>query len=356
MALRAVRRLAGGRQFAPILESVAQRFSGSSGSYAASCCNLRTVHNSPAAASPVLPTLNPVTAAHARYTSTQAHHESDDEGAPSEPHRVETQQTVMPHPSSSSTSAALMRGEDGDAPYNWFFQPVYSREYVESVTPSHRPPKTLHEKAALLMVTASRTVFDKVTGYGPNMTEEKWLRRMIFLETVAGVPGMIGGMVRHLRSLRLMKRDRGWIHTLLEEAENERMHLLTFLRLRKPGRLFRANVVLAQGLMCNAYFLLYLMSPKYCHAFVGYLEEEAVKTYTHALHDIDAGRLPGWTEPGSAPEVARAYWKLPEDASMRDVILNVRADELCHSTVNFTLSEVPACAPNPFKAGSKGVA
>jgi len=42
------------------------------------------------------------------------------------------------------------------------------------------------------------------------------------LETVAGVPGMVGAMARHLRSLRTMTRDHGWIHTLLEEAENER--------------------------------------------------------------------------------------------------------------------------------------
>lgn len=27
-------------------------------------------------------------------------------------------------------------------------------------------------------------------------------------------------MLRHMKSLRNMKRDNGWIHTLLEEAEN----------------------------------------------------------------------------------------------------------------------------------------
>lgn len=39
----------------------------------------------------------------------------------------------------------------------------------------------------------------------------------------AGVPGMVAGMLRHLHSLRRMERDHGWIHTMLEEAENERM-------------------------------------------------------------------------------------------------------------------------------------
>jgi hypothetical protein len=42
------------------------------------------------------------------------------------------------------------------------------------------------------------------------MTEKKWLTRFIFLESVAGVPGMVGGMLRHLRSLRGLKRDNGW--------------------------------------------------------------------------------------------------------------------------------------------------
>lgn len=40
-------------------------------------------------------------------------------------------------------------------------------------------------------------------------------RRIIFLETVAGVPGMVAAMTRHLHSLRRMQRDYGWIHTLL---------------------------------------------------------------------------------------------------------------------------------------------
>ncbi len=36
-------------------------------------------------------------------------------------------------------------------------------------------------------------------------------------------------MHRHMRSLRRMERDHGWIGVLLEEAQNERMHLLIWL-------------------------------------------------------------------------------------------------------------------------------
>ena len=77
------------------------------------------------------------------------------------------------------------------------------------------------------------------------MNERKWINRIIFLETVAGVPGMIGGMQRHLRSLRTLERDHGWIHHLLQEAENERMHLFFFLKQRNPGIFFRIAVAMA---------------------------------------------------------------------------------------------------------------
>jgi hypothetical protein len=72
-----------------------------------------------------------------------------------------------------------------------------------------------------------------MTGYkAKDMAYSKWLTRIIFLETIAGVPGMVGGMNRHMRSIRTMERDHGWIHRLLAEAENERMHLFIFLSLK----------------------------------------------------------------------------------------------------------------------------
>lgn len=67
------------------------------------------------------------------------------------------------------------------------------------------------------------------------MSERQYMIRNIFLESVAGVPGMAAGMLRHLHSMRRMKRDNGWIESLLEESYNERMHLLTFLKMAEPG-------------------------------------------------------------------------------------------------------------------------
>lgn len=227
--------------------------------------------------------------------------------------------------------------------------PVYSSAYTESIVPRHRAPQELHERAGLAAVTAARWLFDRTTGYRADAPQpaELYLKRFVFLESVAAVPGLVAGALRHLRSLRLMRPDQGWINTLLQEAENERMHLLTFLELRKPGLGMRAVVLLAQGVFWNAYFLCYIVSPKTCHSFVGYLEEEAVRTYTHAIRDLRAGHLPQWQDL-SAPELAKQYWKLPEGAKMIDVLLAVRADERAHEAVNHTYAHLKPGDKSPI--------
>lgn len=159
--------------------------------------------------------------------------------------------------------------------------------------------------------------------------------RAVVLETVAAVPGMVGGALQHLRSLRRLKDDDKWIRTLLDEAENERMHLMTFLHIARPSRLERFIIVLAQGVFYNAFFLLYLISSRTAHRLVGYLEEEAVVSYTEYLEGIDSGRY----ENVPAPDIAIRYWTLPEDATLREVVVAVRADEAGHRDVNHDFAD-----------------
>jgi len=159
---------------------------------------------------------------------------------------------------------------------------------------------------------------------------------------------MIGGMVRHLESLRLMRRDHGWIHALLAEAENERMHLLISLEIRKPGPFFRAAVIGTQAAFLSFYSVAYLLSPRFCHRFVGYLEEEAVKTYSLLLEDIDAGKLPLF-EHQPAPEFARVYYHLPRTACIRDVFECIRADEAHHRDANHHFADMRPDEPNHFE-------
>lgn len=164
---------------------------------------------------------------------------------------------------------------------------------------------------------------------------KRYGHRAVVLETVAAVPGMVGGMMNHLKSLRRMRDDDGWIKTLLDEAENERMHLMTFIAVSRPNWFERLLVIIAQGVFWNAFFVLYLVSQRTAHRLVGYFEEEAVISYTAYLAAIDAGHL----ENGPAPQIAIDYWKLPADARLRDVVIAVRADEAGHRDVNHAYAE-----------------
>jgi ubiquinol oxidase len=219
-----------------------------------------------------------------------------------------------------------------------------------------------------------RWCFDRATGYRHDktvaeglkdpilatsnryaMTEDKWVTRFIFLESIAGVPGMVGGMVRHLHSLRVVRRDNGWIGTLLEESQNERMHLLTFLQFRQPGPFMRIMLLAGQGVFFNIFFISYLLSPATCHRFVGYLEEEAVITYSRTIADLEAGKLPRWTNM-EAPQIAKEYFKLePGKDLVKDLLLVIKADEAKHREVNHTLANLEQKVDaNPFEAEWKG--
>lgn len=159
---------------------------------------------------------------------------------------------------------------------------------------------------------------------------KRYGHRAVVLETVAAVPGMVAATLNHLKSLRRMSDDEGWTETLLNEAANERMYLMTFIAMARPTWFERMLIVLAQGIFYNAFFLLYLIAPRTAHRMVGYFEEEAVVSYTNYLAEIDVGRLPNV----AAPPIAIKYWKLHPEATLRDVIVAVRADEAGHRDVN----------------------
>lgn len=188
---------------------------------------------------------------------------------------------------------------------------------------THRPPADLADRIALRVVKTMRLFADAFFA-------RRYGHRAVVLETVAAVPGMVGGVLQHLKALRRFRDDQGWIRELLDEAENERMHLMAFIEIAKPSAFERALILLAQGVFFNLYFVIYLFFPKTAHRVVGYLEEEAVISYTHYLAEVDEGRV----ENIPAPPLAIAYWNLPADARLRDLILAVRADEAGHRDKN----------------------
>ena len=195
----------------------------------------------------------------------------------------------------------------------------------------HHLPRDLTDRIALRFVRFLRLFADAFFA-------RRYGHRAVVLETVAAVPGMVGGLLQHLKALRHIRDDQGWIRELLDEAENERMHLMTFIQIAQPTRVERLIILLGQAVFYNFYFFLYLFAPRTAHRVVGYLEEEAVVSYSHYLAEIDEGRV----ENGPAPQIARDYWRLPPDARLRDVVLAVRADEAGHRDRNHQMADALA--------------
>ena len=192
----------------------------------------------------------------------------------------------------------------------------------------HYEPKDIRDRMAFALVRFMRFFAD-------TFFARRYGHRAVVLETVAAVPGMVGGVLQHLHSLRRLEGDHGWIRTLLDEAENERMHLMIFTHIARPTRIERLLILIAQGAFFNLFFLLYLISPKTAHRVVGYLEEEAVHSYTEYLAEVNSG----FCTDVEAPEIAIDYWKLPPDARLHDLIIAVRADEIRHRDVNHEFAD-----------------
>ena len=145
----------------------------------------------------------------------------------------------------------------------------------------------------------SMTVFFRF--FADTFFKKRYGHRALVLETVAGVPGMVAGMLIHLRSLRKLERGNGtMIHELLAEAENERKHLMFFMELVQPNWLERAIIIVAQFIFWHYYLVLYILAPSTAHKMVAYFEEEAVRSYTEYLELIRAGEI----EDVQAPQIA----------------------------------------------------
>ena len=193
----------------------------------------------------------------------------------------------------------------------------------------HKRPEGFGDRCALFFTMRLRWIAD-------TFFAKRYGHRAVVLETVAGVPGMVAGMWNHLRSLRKMKPDdRGWIKTLLAEAENERMHLMIFIRIAKPNWFERWMIITAQFIFWHFYMFLYIFFPQCAHRMVGYFEEQACISYTEYLKEIDEGR----TENIKAPKIAIDYYNLDKNATLRDVVIAVRKDEEGHRDVNHEMAD-----------------
>jgi ubiquinol oxidase len=191
----------------------------------------------------------------------------------------------------------------------------------------HYTPKTTSDRIAWAIVHIAARSADL-------LFKKRYGNRAIVLETIAAVPGMVGGLLQHLKALRFIRDDRGWIKALVDEAENERIHLLVYSQIAKPSIFERVLIMFVQFFFYNIYFMLYFFSPRTAHRTVGYFEEEAVHSYFTYLDLIDKGSIKNVP----APDLAKEYWHLKEHATLRDVVIATIHDEVIHRDVNHTFA------------------
>ena len=198
-------------------------------------------------------------------------------------------------------------------------------------------PKNFSDFFALSMTKFFRFIAD-------TFFAKRYGHRAVVLETIAGVPGMVAGMLIHLRSLRSMKTGYGpQIREMLAEAENERMHLMFFIEIAKPNAIERLLVISAQAIFMTFYLFMYIFFPKTSHRMIGYFEDEAVKSYTEYLELVKSGVVMNI----NAPKIAIDYYGLPKNARLSDLIRSVRADEMHHAEVNHNYADNLDMSSNP---------
>lgn len=212
-------------------------------------------------------------------------------------------------------------------------------------------PVTMSDKIMSGIMNVLYKSFNTITGYehiNPATKSIEW--RLIILESFAGVPGFLAAAFRHFYSLRSLKRDHGSIYTFLEEAENERMHLLVCLKMFEASPITRSLAIAAQVSMTPFLMLVYTISPASMHRFVGYLEETAVDTYSNIIKnaETDGTHLHRDWSHLKAPDIAKSYWDLEDDASWVTTLKHILADEAHHRDVNHTFANLPLEAENPF--------
>ena len=125
----------------------------------------------------------------------------------------------------------------------------HSQNFQSDNLHAHHVPNNIPDRIALRVVKTMRFFADRFFA-------KRYGHRAVVLETVAAVPGMVGGLLQHLSAIRHIRDDQGWIKELIDEADNERMHLMTFIQIAQPSRFERGLIMVAQAVFYNLYFFL----------------------------------------------------------------------------------------------------
>lgn len=195
----------------------------------------------------------------------------------------------------------------------------------------HHSPVTFSDRFAFALVSGMVKIASALFG-------KRYGDRVVVLETVAAVPPMVSATLLHLRCLRRMMDDHGWIRSLMIEAENQRAHLMSFVAIQRPRGWERFLIVLAQGIFYNSYFLLSLVSPGTAHRLAAYISEQAIQGYSHYLDRLASGVQPDI----DAPAFAIDYWHLSPGAKLSELLVSMRQDEAIHRDIQHAFADAIA--------------
>jgi hypothetical protein len=125
------------------------------------------------------------------------------------------------------------------------------------------------------------------------------------------------------------------------------MHLLTCMKMFKASPFTRFLCLCAQVGLTPFLMAVYIIKPKALHRFVGYLEQTACKTYHNIIVHVET---PGthlhtaWAHL-PAPDIAKGYWHLADDAKWVDALKCIYADEANHRCAAAALSHTDGPGP-----------
>ena len=101
-----------------------------------------------------------------------------------------------------------------------------------------------------------------------------------------------------------------------------------------------------QAVTLPIYFGLCVIYPPMCHPLAKIIGGLAVRLYSTALDDMDAWHMPRLTEL-HAPIIAQWFYGLGPSASIRDVFLCIRADDVFMRCSMKSATRRAAVAPSP---------
>lgn len=225
---------------------------------------------------------------------------------------------------------------------------AYTEAYLESVVPVHQLPRRWYERAAWRWLLAVRTVVGLLTGtFGRSqrVSERQLARRAMMLNCDGQATALSAVVIGHCRSMVRNTSDSGWVHTLAAEVECMRAQYAIWAALSPPSTMERIfDLMLTLNLLTQC-CIVYLVAPSIIHAYQVYRAGEDLFWLGTTRHMLGRpGRLPTW-EQAKAPGPAHAFYALPPDASFKDVLRRMMADEASLRAINHQLAGLAPGTP-----------